>query len=58
MNGGNTSVLPDIFNSSNQPQNHVAVMSSSKKDDNKAFDFVSVCISTYSLVSCPAIIYN
>jgi hypothetical protein len=58
MNGGNTSVLPDIFNSSNQPQNHVAVMSSSKKDDNKAFDFVSVCISTYSLVYCPAIIYN
>jgi len=45
MNSGNASVLPDIFNSSNQPQNHVAVMSSSKKDDTKAFDFVSVCIS-------------
>lgn len=41
MSSGNASVLPDIFNSSNQPQNHVAVMSSSKKDDTKAFDFVS-----------------
>ncbi|KAL6627020.1 hypothetical protein ACP70R_030746 [Stipagrostis hirtigluma subsp. patula] len=41
MNSGNASVLPDIFNSSNQPQNHVAVMSNSKKDDTKAFDFVS-----------------
>ncbi|XP_062188934.1 tRNase Z TRZ3, mitochondrial-like [Phragmites australis] len=45
MNSENASVLPDIFNSSNQPQNHVAVMSNSKKDDTKAFDFVSVCIS-------------
>jgi len=41
MNSGNASVLPDIFNSSNQPQNHVAAMSSSKKDDTRAFDFVS-----------------
>uniref|UniRef100_A0A0D9Y5N5 VHS domain-containing protein n=1 Tax=Oryza glumipatula TaxID=40148 RepID=A0A0D9Y5N5_9ORYZ len=40
MNSGNASVLPDIFNSSNQPQ-HVAVMSNSKKDETKAFDFVS-----------------
>ncbi|KQK03629.1 hypothetical protein BRADI_2g08986v3 [Brachypodium distachyon] len=41
MNSGNASVLLDIFNSSNQPQNHVVVMSSTKKDDTKAFDFVS-----------------
>ncbi|XP_062230438.1 tRNase Z TRZ3, mitochondrial-like [Phragmites australis] len=41
VNSGNVSVLPDIFNSSNQPQNHVAVMSNPKKDDTKAFDFVS-----------------
>ncbi|KAL6850227.1 hypothetical protein ACP4OV_020854 [Aristida adscensionis] len=41
MNSANASVLPDIFNASNQPQNHVAVMSNSKKDDTKAFDFVS-----------------
>ncbi|KAF0917532.1 hypothetical protein E2562_020909 [Oryza meyeriana var. granulata] len=40
MNSGNASVLPDIFNSSNQPP-HVAVMSNSKKDETKAFDFVS-----------------
>lgn len=49
INSGNASVLPDIFNSTNQPQNHVAVMSNSKKDDTKAFDFVSVCISVYLL---------
>ncbi|WVZ72943.1 hypothetical protein U9M48_021324 [Paspalum notatum var. saurae] len=41
MNSGNASALPDIFNSSNQPHNHAAVMSSPKKDDTKAFDFVS-----------------
>nr|CAB3475640.1 unnamed protein product [Digitaria exilis] len=52
MNSGNASVLPDIFNSTNQPQNHVAVMSNSKKDDTKAFDFVLVCISVWLLVSC------
>ncbi|XP_006643955.1 protein MODIFIED TRANSPORT TO THE VACUOLE 1 [Oryza brachyantha] len=40
MSSGNASVLPDIFNSSNQPQ-HVAVMSNSKKEETKAFDFVS-----------------
>uniref|UniRef100_A0A0E0JG08 VHS domain-containing protein n=1 Tax=Oryza punctata TaxID=4537 RepID=A0A0E0JG08_ORYPU len=40
LNSGNASVLPDIFNSSNQPQ-HVAVMSNSKKEETKAFDFVS-----------------
>uniref|UniRef100_A0A0D9UYQ3 VHS domain-containing protein n=1 Tax=Leersia perrieri TaxID=77586 RepID=A0A0D9UYQ3_9ORYZ len=42
MNSGNASVLPDIFNSSTQPQ-HVAVMSNAKKDETKAFDFVSIC---------------
>ncbi|CAO2175218.1 unnamed protein product [Urochloa humidicola] len=41
MNSGNASVLPDIFNSSNQQQNHVAVTSNTKKDDTRAFDFVS-----------------
>lgn len=45
MNSGNASVLPDIFNSSNQPQNHVAVTSNSKKDDTRAFDFVTVRVS-------------
>ncbi|KAG8045448.1 hypothetical protein GUJ93_ZPchr0008g13341 [Zizania palustris] len=40
MDSRNTSGLPDIFNSSNQSQ-HVAVMSNSKKDETKAFDFVS-----------------
>lgn len=49
MNSGNASVLPDIFNSSNQPQ-HVAVMSNSKKDETKAFDFVSVCAFIMSLI--------
>jgi ribonuclease Z len=43
MNGANAAGIPDIFNSSNQPQ-HVPVMSNSKKDETKAFDFVSVCI--------------
>jgi ribonuclease Z len=57
MHSGNASVLPDIFNSSNQPQNHVAVMSSSKKDDTKAFDFVSVCISIYLIFSFLSCIY-
>ncbi|XP_051223935.1 protein MODIFIED TRANSPORT TO THE VACUOLE 1 isoform X1 [Lolium perenne] len=41
MNGANAAGMPDIFNSSNQPQHHVAVMSNSKKDETKAFDFVS-----------------
>ncbi|KQK03436.1 VHS domain-containing protein At3g16270 [Brachypodium distachyon] len=41
INNGNTSVMPDIFNSSNQPQHPVAVMSNSKKEETKAFDFVS-----------------
>ncbi|KAM3348342.1 hypothetical protein ACQJBY_021935 [Aegilops geniculata] len=45
MSGGNASGMPDIFNSSNQPPHQVAVMSNSKKDETKAFDFVSVCIS-------------
>ncbi|TVU04010.1 hypothetical protein EJB05_50426 [Eragrostis curvula] len=47
VNSGGAPGLPDIFNSSNQPQNNVPVMSNSKKDDTKAFDFVSVCISTW-----------
>ncbi|KAI4963963.1 hypothetical protein ZWY2020_008562 [Hordeum vulgare] len=41
MSGGNASGMPDIFNSSNQPPHQVAVMSNSKKDETKAFDFVS-----------------
>ncbi|CAM0880548.1 unnamed protein product [Alopecurus aequalis] len=41
MNGANASGMPDIFNSSNQPQHHVAVLSNSKKEETKAFDFVS-----------------
>lgn len=41
MNGANAAGMPDIFNSSNQPQHHVAVMSNSKKEETKAFDFVS-----------------
>lgn len=45
MSGGNASGMSDIFNSSNQPPHQVAVMSNSKKDETKAFDFVSVCIS-------------
>ncbi|KAG8045450.1 hypothetical protein GUJ93_ZPchr0008g13341 [Zizania palustris] len=49
MDSRNTSGLPDIFNSSNQSQ-HVAVMSNSKKDETKAFDFVSVCTSILSLI--------
>jgi ribonuclease Z len=44
MNGANAAGMPDIFNSSNQPQHHVAVMSNSKKEETKAFDFVSVRI--------------
>ncbi|KAL5221020.1 hypothetical protein ABZP36_025733 [Zizania latifolia] len=49
MDSRNTSGLPDIFNSSNQSQ-HVAVMSNSKKDETKAFDFVSVCTFILSLI--------
>jgi hypothetical protein len=49
MSSGSAPGLPDIFNSNNQPQNHVAVASNSKKDDTKAFDFVSVCISIFCL---------
>ncbi|KAK3159638.1 hypothetical protein QOZ80_1BG0049210 [Eleusine coracana subsp. coracana] len=41
MNSGSAPGLPDIFNSNNQPQNHVSVVSNSKKDDTRAFDFVS-----------------
>jgi hypothetical protein len=51
MNSRSVPGLPDIFNSNNQPQNDVAVVSNSKKDETKAFDFVSVCISICYLVS-------
>lgn len=46
MNGANASGMPDIFNSSNQPQHHVAVLSNSRKDETKAFDFVSDHLAT------------
>ena len=43
MDGGHSSPLPDIFQPSNNPvQNHAAVLTSSKKEDTKAFDFISV----------------
>jgi hypothetical protein len=41
--GGLNSPFPDIFHPSNNPaQSHVAMMNSPKKDETKAFDFVSV----------------
>jgi hypothetical protein len=44
--GGLNSPLPDIFQTSNNTaQSHVAMMSSSKKEETKAFDFVSVSIT-------------
>ena len=43
MDGGHSSPLPDIFQPSNNPvQNHAAVLTISKKEDTKAFDFISV----------------
>lgn len=45
--GGYTSALPDIFQISNNPvQSHSTVMTNTKKDETKAFDFISEHMST------------
>lgn len=45
--GGLNSPFPDIFQTSNNPaQSHVAMMGNSKKEETKAFDFVSVSITS------------
>ena len=42
-NGGYSSALPDIFQlSNNSVQSHGLIMNSSKKEETKAFDFISV----------------
>lgn len=42
MDGGHSSPLPDVFQLSNNPvQSNTAVLTNSKKEDTKAFDFIS-----------------
>ncbi|KAG1335049.1 VHS domain-containing protein [Cocos nucifera] len=45
-NGGYSSALPDIFQlSNNSVQSHGPIMNSSKKEETKAFDFISMSMS-------------
>ena len=55
MEGGYTSALPDIFHPNITTQNPAAVMTNSKKEETKAFDFISV--SLWSASSLQLFIY-
>lgn len=54
-NGGNTSALPDIFNPGVAIQPPTSLMTDSKREDNRAFDFISVSLF-YSF--SPAMIFT
>lgn len=44
--GGYTSALPDVFNSSLPVQTSTSVMNGSKKEETRAFDFISVSLDS------------
>ncbi|KAK4477776.1 hypothetical protein RD792_017038 [Penstemon davidsonii] len=45
--GGNSAALPDIFNPGMAMQPPTSLMNDSKREDTKAFDFISVSLSFY-----------